>query len=671
MTHSPAATLALVLPALLALAGCAAFPAAPQEGTADWPRIESPIAREPSLEARIAQIVAGMSLAQKVGQMTQAEIQSATPADVAQHYLGAVLNGGGSWPGANRRASVADWAALAGRYREASLSTDMAVKVPILWGTDAVHGHNNVYGATLFPHNIGLGAADDVELVREIGASVGKAVRATGIDWVFAPTLAVARDVRWGRTYESFSEDAARVRTYARAYVSGLQGVLGGAGSVIATAKHFVGDGGTDQGVDQGVNLSSRADMVRIHAQGYVGALAAGAQTVMASFNSWHDVAGGVDYGKIHGSRALLTEVLKKRMGFDGFVISDWNGIGQVPGCTPASCARAINAGIDMAMVPEDWKAFIANTIAQVERGEIPMARIDDAVTRILRVKFRAGLFDRRTPARATPVDVSSIQARALARRAVRESLVLLKNEGDVLPLRRGLRVLVVGKSADSLPNQAGGWSLNWQGTGNANEDFPAGDTILAGIREAAGAGNVQFSEAARDVPAGRFDVVIAVIGETPYAETSGDIAASGTLRHSLRHPEDLAVLEAVAGKGTPVVTVLVSGRPSNADDLLNLSDAFVAAWLPGTEGKGVADVLFRNAAGGIDHDFRATLAFSWPGNACPTPRDAALRHCAPRFAFGYGLRYGGAVRRDAMAGMLESRPSPASPRAPESAEGG
>ncbi|MES2148899.1 MAG: glycoside hydrolase family 3 N-terminal domain-containing protein [Pseudomonadota bacterium] len=600
----------------------------------DWPHIRSAIRPDPALEAKVARIVAGMTLAQKVGQMTQPEIKTATPEQVRQYYLGSVLNGGGSWPNGNKHASAAEWVALADKYYDASMATDMATKVPLIWGIDAIHGNSNVLGATLFPHNIGLGAAHDAKLVARIGAAVGQAVRATGINWVFAPTLAVVRDDRWGRTYESFSENPALVNAYAGAYVRGLQGSFKTDANVVATAKHFMGDGGTDQGKDQGENRSSAAQMMNIHGAGYYSALAAGAQTVMVSYNSWNDVAGGVDYGKLHGARALVTDALKTKMGFDGFVVSDWNGIGQVAGCSNDSCARAINAGIDMVMVPDDWKGFIANTIKQVERGEIPMARIDDAVTRIVRVKLRAGL--RKPSDNQYAGKQEALQSRALARQAVRESLVLLKNDGGALPLRHGKRILVVGKSAASLSNQTGGWSLTWQGTDNRNSDFPNGDTILAGIIAQAGAANVLYSVDGAGVDVSTFDAVLAVIGETPYAEGAGDIGASGTLRHSGRHPEDLAVLEKVAGKGRPVITLLVAGRPVYANDLLNLSDSFVMAWLPGTEGKGVADVLFNDHAG-----FTGTLSFSWPKSVCQTVLNEGDMEYAPLFATGYGLKYG------------------------------
>jgi beta-glucosidase len=620
---------------VLALAIALALPATAAPLT-DWPAVRSAIAKDAALEQRVRDIVGKMTLAQKVGQMTQPEIKSATPEDVKRYYLGSVLNGGGSWPNGNKHAKAAEWLALAQRYHEASMATDMAVKVPVVWGTDAVHGHNNVFGATLFPHNIGLGAARNPKLMEEIGAATAKATRASGIAWVFGPTLAVVRDDRWGRTYESYAEHPEVVKSYAGAYVRGMQGNLKDDANTIATAKHFIGDGGTEFGKDRGVNKSSKSQMINIHGAGYYPALEAGVQTVMSSFNSWNDVASGTNYGKMHGSRAMLTDVLKTKMGFDGFVITDWNGHGEVPGCRNDSCAAAINAGNDMIMVPDDWKAFIANTIRQVESGEIPMARIDDAVSRIIRVKLRAGLFDKSPAQNAYAGKDEVMQPRELARRAVRESLVLLKNDQPVLPIARGKKILVVGKTADDMSNQSGGWSITWQGTANTNADFPNGDTVLAGIREAAGKDNVTFSVDGKGVDVAKFDVVVAVIGERPYAEGDGDIGPNGTLRHSGRYPEDLAVLQAVAGKGKPVVTVFVSGRPLYVNDLLNLSDVFVAAWLPGTEGKGVSDLLVSSAK---RYDFSGKLPFSWPKSACQTDLNVGDKNYAPLFAYGYGLK--------------------------------
>lgn len=588
----------------------------------DWPYVESAIKPDAAMEAKIAKIVSQMTLRQKIGQMTQAEIKAVTPEDIRKSYIGSVLNGGGSWPYMMKHATLKDWVDMSDGFYDASMKTDMKTKIPLLWGTDAVHGHGNVIGATLFPHNIGLGAAHDPELIGEIGAATAKAVRATGINWVFAPTLAVVEDQRWGRTYEGFSSDPLEVKAYASAYVTGMQGDFSKAGNVVATAKHYIGDGGTLNGKDQGVNMSSESDLMNIHGQGYYGALGAGVQTVMASYSSWTDGATGKDYGKMHGDEYLLTDVLKNKMGFDGFVVSDWNAVGQLPGCLNYHCPQAINAGIDMMMVPLEWDKFIEATVADVESGVIPVARIDDAVTRILRVKMRAGIFGQRPSGNPYAGKVSAIQARDLARQAVSESLVLLKNERSALPLKKGAKILVVGKSADSLGNQTGGWSVTWQGTDNANSDFPNADSILTGIK--AEAGHVTYSADASGIDVSQYDAVIAVVGETPYAETAGDIS---NLSHSARYPEDVKVLQAVSGKGKPVITVFESGRTAYANDLINLSDAFVAAWLPGTEGKGVTDVLFGTK------DFRGTLSFDWPSAGCPAG-------AAPLFALGYGLSY-------------------------------
>ncbi|HEX8602135.1 MAG TPA: glycoside hydrolase family 3 N-terminal domain-containing protein [Pseudoduganella sp.] len=626
----------LAAAAQLLAAGAMGAPASPMPLT-DWPHLKSAVAPDAQLEARVRDIVAGMTLEQKIGQMTQSEIKTTKPEDVRRYYLGSVLNGGGSWPNGSKYATPADWVKLADAFYDASMSTDMRHKVPVIWGIDAMHGNSNVLGATLFPHNIGLGAARDAKRVGEMAAAVGKAVRATGINWVFAPTLAVVRDDRWGRTYESFSEDPRIVADYAGAYVKGLQGSLKGDANVVATAKHFVGDGGTDQGKDRGVNLSTKPEMMNIHMAGYYPALEAGAQTVMASYNSWNDVGAAKNYGKMHGNKELLTDVLKQKMGFDGFVVTDWNGIAEVPGCRNDSCPQAINAGIDMVMVPDEWKSFIANTVQQVKDGTIPMARIDDAVSRILRVKLRANL--QKPSASSHAGKMASMQARELARKLVQESLVLLKNDGNLLPLARNRKILVVGKSADSMANQSGGWTLTWQGTDNRNSDFPNGDTILAGLKAAAS--NVTYSADGAGVDVADYDVVLAVIGEGPYAEGDGDIGPAGNLRHSSRYPEDLAVLQAVAGKGKPVVTVFVSGRPLYANDLLNLSDSFVAAWLPGSEGKGVADVLLRGADGKVNAPFTGKLSFSWPKSVCQAPLNVGDKDYAPLFAYGYGLEYG------------------------------
>lgn len=637
-------SLKLCLPLLL-LAGCGLQPVTLGSSVpasvvpvpvSDWPVHRSPTAVDVAMERRIAEIVAGMTLEQKVGQITQPEIRYITPDEVRQYYIGSVLNGGGSWPDMDKAATVQEWAALSNRYYLASVSTDMPTQIPVIWGTDAVHGHNNVAGATLFPHNIGLGAAHDPALVERIGRATARQARATGITWVFAPTLAIAENRRWGRTYESYSSDPAIVGQYAEAMVRGLQGGLDGDGDVVATAKHFMGDGGTFNGVDQGETRASRQEMITRHGAGYYAALDAGVQTVMASYNSWNDVQAGEDYGKMHGSRELLIDVLRGRLGFDGFVVSDWNGIDQVPGCTKDHCAAAINAGIDMVMVPEDWKAFITNTVSDVREGRIPMARLDEAVTRILRVKMRSGLFERAPSESTYNGRAEAVQASALAREAVRRSVVLLKNDGGVLPLARDRKILVVGASADSLSNQTGGWSLTWQGTENTNADFRGGTTLLGALRRALGADNVVYSIDGAGVDVSGFDAVIAVLGETPYAEYNGDVRHPAPVQHSVAYPADITTLRTVSGRGVPVVTVLYSGRPAYANDLINLSDAFVAGFLPGTEGDGLADVLLSG-----EYDFTGRLSFAWPGSACSAgegPGDIV------QFARGYGLSYAKAV---------------------------
>jgi beta-glucosidase len=614
-----------------------------------WPSPPRRPRVDAAIEARVAQILAGMTLEQKIGQMTQPDIRWITPDEVRQFYIGSVLNGGGAWPNANKHASPAEWAALSSAYYAASMSTDMAIPVPVIWGTDAVHGHNNVFGATLFPHNIGLGAARDPDLIRRIGRSTARATRATGITWAFAPTLAVVQDQRWGRTYESFSSDPILVRRYASSYVRGLQGGLTGPGDVLATAKHFLGDGGTFNGVDQGDTRVSLDELVRVHAQGYYGALAAGAQTVMVSYSSWNEAGVGERGTRMHANRYLITDVLKGRLGFDGFVVSDWNAVEQIPGCTRTRCAEAINAGIDMVMVPEEWRGFIRETVEDVRGGVIPMSRIDDAVSRILRVKLRSGLFetDPGTMAAQTPRD--AIEDTELAREAVRESLVLLKNDSAVLPLARSARVLVVGRGADSFSMQSGGWSRTWQGTENVNEDYATGETLLTAIRNAIGAANVVYDETGADVDVSQFDAVIAVLGEDPYAEGRGDVTFPATMSHTTRYPADLAVLEAVSGRGVPVIAVLYSGRTVYANDLINRADAFVAAWLPGTEADGIADVLFRSASGRVAYNFSGRLPFAWPGSAC----DSVGR--SPLFPVGYGLRYG---RTQSLRRLPEEQPA-------------
>jgi beta-glucosidase len=605
----------------------------------EWPSVEPPIAENTAIEARINTLLGGMSVEQKVGQIIQADIGSVTPEQVRQYHLGSVLNGGNSGPGGNDLAPAKEWLALADKFYDASMDPALGANaIPVMWGSDSVHGDSNIIGATIFPHNIALGATRDSDLIRRIGEVTALETAITGQDWTFAPTVAVVRDDRWGRTYESYSEDPDIVREYAAAMVQGLQGDPKSPdflrnGHVISSAKHFVGDGGTG-GRDQGDNTSSEADLRDIHAAGYPTAIGAGVQTVMASYSSWQGV-------KMHGHRGLLTDVLKGRWKFDGFVVGDWNGHGQVPGCTTESCPAAINAGLDMFMAPNSWEGLYKNTLAQVKSGDIPMKRLDDAVRRILRVKLRAGLFEKGRPS-SRPLAgkfelLGSAEHRAVARQAVRESIVLLKNQNKILPLAANKHVLVAGDGADNIPKQSGGWTLTWQGTDITNKHFPNATSIYAGIREAmrAGGGSAELS------PSGSFkrkpDVAIVVFGENPYAEFRGDIR---TVAYNPYDDRDLQLLRKLKAANIPVVSVFLSGRPLWVNREINASDAFVAAWLPGTEGGGVADVLIRRPDGKVNQDFRGRLSFTWPGSPMQTAVNRNQGDDKPAFAYGYGLKY-------------------------------
>ena len=603
-----------------------------------WPKLESPVS-DTTTEQHVEQLLSRMTLEEKVGQIMQGEIQAVTPDDIKKYHLGSVLNGGGSMPNRIANAKPKDWLALADSLYNASMDTsDGKVAIPVIWGTDAVHGHNNVTGATIFPHNIGLGATNNPELIRHIGAATAREVRATGIEWVFAPTIAVAQNDFWGRTYESYAEDPKLVQEYARAMVEGLQGQVNSSAflqeqHVVATAKHFLADGGTFGGDDQGDARISEQELIDIHNPGYPAALSAGVQSVMASFSAWNGE-------KMHGNKYLLTDVLKNRMGFDGFVVGDWNGHGQVPGCTNDSCAQAINAGVDLVMVPYDWKPMYENTLAQVKSGEISAARLDDAVRRILRVKVRAGLFDKKPSARelaGSETVIGHPEHRAIARQAVRESLVLLKNHNRVLPIKPKQSVLVAGDGADNIGKQSGGWSVSWQGTGNTNASFPGATSIFAGIKtaveNAGGAAVLSVDGSYTTKP----DVAIVVFGEDPYAEGQGDL---GTLEFEPVTKTNLALLKSLKANNIPVVSVFISGRPLWVNPELNASDAFVAAWLPGTEGAGVADVLIAKADGSVNHDFKGTLTFSWPKLPLQAQLNSHHPDYDPLFAYGYGLTY-------------------------------
>jgi beta-glucosidase len=617
-----------------------------------WPA-GTPASVDVAAEAFVEQLMSQMSLEEKVGQMIQADIASISPAELRTYKLGSILAGGGAAPGANVRSTPQAWLDLTDEFYRASLTAAGAAHppIPILFGIDAVHGHAKVVGATIFPHNVALGAAHDPDLVRRIGQATAEEVATTGIDWTFAPTVAVARDVRWGRSYESYSESPELVAQYAAAMVTGLQGQRDtpqfmAPGSSLSSVKHFLGDGGTLGGRDQGDTVVPETILSAVHDAGYPAAIKAGAMIVMASYNSWNGV-------KLHANHYLLTEILKGRLGFNGFVVGDWNAHEEIPGCTKYRCAAAILAGVDMLMAPDSWRKLYKNTLAQVRSGEIPQARIDDAVRRILRVKASAGSFTRAAPKQRSDAGdfarLGSTAHRALAREAVRKSLVLLKNDKGTLPLNPHAKILVAGDAADSIGAQTGGWTIDWQGDHNTNADFPGATSIFAGIDAAVrgGGGTAVLSHDGRytDKP----DVAIVVFGEGPYAEFEGD---RETLEFSPNDKHELALLRRLRADGVPTVAVFLSGRPLWVNPEINASDAFVAAWLPGSEGAGVADVLFGAGSAQL-HDFTGRLAFSWPETAMPVTFDAAGNVFGALFPRGSGLDY----RSAAKSGVLSEDP--------------
>lgn len=603
-----------------------------------WPVIPRPGIDDSGIAARLDELMQSLSVEEKVGQVIQADIASVTPEDVRKYRLGSVLNGGNSGPHGDDLAPARDWLALADEFYLASMDTSGGKHaIPVIWGVDAIHGNSNIIGATLFPHNIGLGAARNPELIHRIGEITAIEVRVTGQEWTFAPTLAVVQDVRWGRSYESYSERPDIVHQYASAMVTGLQGEVGApdflkGSHVITTAKHFVGDGGTFEGRDQGDNRASEAALRDIHAAGYTAAISTGAQSVMASFSRWQGA-------KLHGHKGLLTDVLKGRMGFDGILVGDWNAHGQVDGCSTTNCAASINAGLDLFMAPDGWKELYENTLSQVRSGEIPMARLDDAVRRILRVKLRAGLFEAGKPSSrplAGEFDLlGAAEHRAVARQAARESLVLLKNSQHLLPLKPSLNVLVAGDGADNIAKQNGGWTLTWQGTGITNAHFPNAESIFTGIRTAVSAGGGKVTLSPKGAYSSKPDVAIVVFGEDPYAEFQGDI---DSLEYKPGNKDELALLRKLRAAKIPVVSVFISGRPMWVNPELNASDAFIAAWLPGSEGGAIADVLFTKPDGTVNHDFKGKLSFSWPRTPYQVAADPGPEK--PLFAYDYGLTY-------------------------------
>lgn len=653
MTRHPAPLpprhrLRLALLSALAVSACVAQAALPAQDTsagatinpAHWPQPAWPLAKDAALEPRLEALLATLTVEEKVGQIVQADIGSITPEDLRKYRLGSILAGGGSDPGGKYNAPPKDWLALADAFWEASMDTSQGGKaIPVIWGIDAVHGQSNIVGATLFPHNIGLGATRNPALIREIGRITAAETRVTGMEWTFAPTVAVPQDDRWGRSYEGYSESPAVVAQLAPAMVEGLQGKAGtreflDGRHVMTTVKHFLGDGGTTNGKDQGNTEVSEAVLRDVHAAGYVPAIAAGALSVMASYNSFHGE-------KLHGSKALLTDVLKTRMNFGGFIVGDWNGHGQVPGCSNTDCAQTFNAGLDMAMAPDSWRGLYDATLAQVKAGTIPMARLDDAVRRILRVKLQMGLFEQPKPSQRVLGGkfelLGAPEHRTVARQAVRESLVLLKNNGGLLPLDPRKRILLAGDGADNLGKQTGGWTLTWQGSGTRREDFPNADSIWDGFRQQVERAGGRAELAADGAYTTRPDVAVVVFGEEPYAEFQGDLP---NLMFKAGKSGDLELIRKLKADGIPVVAVFLSGRPLWMNRELNAADAFVAAWLPGSEGAGVADVLLRDRHGKLQHDFRGTLSFSWPRRADQYANNAGQPGYDPLFPLGHGLRY-------------------------------
>ncbi|WP_442816437.1 glycoside hydrolase family 3 protein [Streptomyces sp. NBC_01304] len=619
-----------------------------------------------STERRVADLLGRMTLEEKIGQMTQAERAAVAddPTKVKTQLLGSLLSGGGSTPAQNTPAA---WVEMVNSFQEQALQTRL--KIPLLYGIDAVHGHGNVYGATLFPHNVGLGAARDPKLTEQLGRATAEEVRATGIPWNFAPCLCVSRDERWGRSYESFSEDPALVARMSTA-IAGLQGDGGRKGydddEVLATAKHFAGDGGTrydtataeaNKGkpwyeqkytIDQGITVTSKSDFARLQLAPYLPALKQhDVGSVMPSFSSVDWTEDGVgNPTKMHANRDLLTGTLKGKFDFDGFVISDWEGIHQIPdpddpanaGLTAYKVRTSVNAGIDMFMEPNTSAQFQELLLAEVKAGRVSQARVDDAVGRILAKKFELGLFEDPYASTDDLDQVGSRAHRALARTAVAKSQVLLKNSGRALPLGKKDGIYVAGRNADDIGNQAGGWTISWQG---ASGDTVPGTTILDGIREVAPQADVTYSADA-SAPVGDADTAVVVVGETPYAEGYGDVGGPecgwcGTSQQEEKsltlQAADQAVVDKVCAEVATCVVLVVSGRPQIVADPDGRIDALVASWLPGTEGAGVADVLFGKKA------FTGRLPVTWPATAAQVPINVGDKEYRPAYPYGWGLR--------------------------------
>ncbi|WP_328940468.1 glycoside hydrolase family 3 C-terminal domain-containing protein [Streptomyces sp. NBC_00250] len=581
---------------------------------------------------RVADLLSRMSLEEKAGQMTQAERNALrAPGDIAGYSLGSLLSGGGSVPTPNTPAA---WAAMVDAYQLRAQATRF--QIPLIYGVDAVHGHNNVIGATIMPHNIGIGAGRDPELAARTGAVTAKEVRATGVPWDFAPCLCVTRDERWGRSYEAFGEDPALV-TAMETVINGMQGAPNGKDldrndKVLTSAKHFVGDGGTAFGssatgsytIDQGVTKVSRAELEAVHLAPFAEAVKRGTGTVMPSYSSLDILGDEQGPVKMHANAEMINGVLKDRMGFEGFVISDWQAIDQIPGDYPSDVRTSVNAGLDMIMVPTNYQEFTRTLTAEVGAGRISTARIDDAVARILTQKFRLGLFEKPYADTTNLPSIGSAEHRAVAREAVAKSQVLLKNEGSVLPLKPSQKVYVAGSNADDLGNQAGGWTISWQGSSGRTT---TGTTILEGMRKAAPGAEIGWSKDA-SAPTEGYDVGVVVVGETPYAEGFGDVGNGNDLELTAA---DKAAVDTVCA-AMPCAVLVVSGRPQLIGDRLPAVDALVASWLPGTEGDGVADVLYGR------RPFTGQLPVTWPKSEAQLPLNVGDSSYDPQYPYGWGL---------------------------------
>ncbi len=585
----------------------------------------------------IKTLVSQMTLEQKVGQIIMPEINSITPDDAKKYHFGTILNGGGGFPNQNKNSTVEDWKSLSKSYYEASTEVN-GTKIPILWGTDAVHGHNNVIGATIFPHNIALGATRNPELLKKIGSAVAKEVSSTGIIWTFAPTIAVPQNDLWGRTYEGYSENSELVSILGKNFILGLQGngiTFLDDMHILATAKHFLGDGGTDKGIDQGDTIVDEFTLKDIHGLPYYDAIDSCVLSIMASFNSWNGL-------KSHGNKYLLMDILKSQMNFDGFIVGDWNGHGQIEGCEDSNCPDAFNSGVDIFMAPIEWEGLYWNTFNQVNSGEITIERLDDAVKRILKVKKYLGLFENRVPHEFSQNFIGNQSHRDIARQAVRESLVLLKNKDSVLPMNPSKNFLIIGEQSKYIENQMGGWTITWQGktwegTEISNEDFPNTLSIFDSLSNHIinSGGHVEFSNdgSYNQNP----DFIIMIYGETPYAEGEGDI---NSLDFSSSNLKIIKNMKNLLDKEIPIISLFITGRPLIVDQELELSNAFISIWHPGTAVEGINDVIFTLKDNSINYDFKGKLPYSWPSSVSINPLNIGDKEYNPLFDYGYGLSY-------------------------------